>query len=61
MWKVAVDHDKCRGTEDCVDSCPSSVYEMQNGKSTPVHADDCIGCGTCMEVCPEGACTVTEI
>jgi Fe-S-cluster-containing hydrogenase component 2 len=26
-----------------------------------VNADECIGCETCVEVCPHGACTVTEI
>jgi NAD-dependent dihydropyrimidine dehydrogenase PreA subunit len=32
-----------------------------NGKAEPVNADECIGCETCVEVCPNGACTVTEI
>ena len=26
-----------------------------------VNMDDCIGCETCVEVCPEGAITVTEM
>lgn len=61
MWEVIVDTKKCSGAEDCVDNCPTGVYEMQDGKAVPVNADECIGCETCVEVCPEEACTVTEV
>jgi ferredoxin len=50
MWEVVVDKDKCNGDEECVDACPSEVFEME-----------CLGCETCIEVCPEGAITVTEV
>ncbi|MEJ2690889.1 MAG: 4Fe-4S binding protein, partial [Deltaproteobacteria bacterium] len=26
-----------------------------------VNMDECLGCETCVEVCPEGAITVTEV
>ena len=39
----------------------AAVYELINGKAEPVNADEYIGCETCVEVCPNGACTVTEI
>jgi NAD-dependent dihydropyrimidine dehydrogenase PreA subunit len=37
------------------------LYEMVDGKSEPVNMDECLGCETCVEVCPEGAITVTEV
>jgi NAD-dependent dihydropyrimidine dehydrogenase PreA subunit len=66
MWEVVVDKDKCSGDEECVDACPAQVYEMVDGKSEPVNMDECLGCETCVcetcvEVCPEGAITVTEV
>jgi NAD-dependent dihydropyrimidine dehydrogenase PreA subunit len=27
MWEVVVDKDKCNGDEECVDACPSEVFE----------------------------------
>ena len=61
MWEVVVDKDKCNGDEECVDACPSQVFEMVDGKSDPVNMDECLGCETCIETCPEGAITVTEV
>ena len=61
MWEVVVDKDRCTGDEECVDACPSSVFEMVGDKSEPVNMDECLGCETCIEVCPEGAITVTEV
>jgi NAD-dependent dihydropyrimidine dehydrogenase PreA subunit len=63
MWQVEVDVDKnkCSGDEECADACPARVFEMIKGKSEPVNMDECLGCGMCIEVCPEGAITVTEI
>jgi len=52
---IKVDYAKCSGQAECVDACPSSVYELQNGKAVPVNIDDCIECCTCVSVCPEGA------
>ena len=61
MWEVTVDHDKCTGAEQCVENCPTGVYEMVDDKAVPINPDECIGCETCMEVCPTGACLVVEI
>jgi NAD-dependent dihydropyrimidine dehydrogenase PreA subunit len=44
-----------------VNACPAQVFELQDGKSEPVNSDECLGCETCVEVCPEGAITVTEM
>jgi len=44
MYKVEVDVEKCVGCEECVDVCPSDVFEMKDEKSVPVNAEECIGC-----------------
>ncbi|MEW6265913.1 MAG: ferredoxin [Thermodesulfobacteriota bacterium] len=60
MWQVTVDHDKCNGCGECVEVCPTDVFELQNKKSVPVNADECVGCESCVEACEQGAITVTE-
>jgi len=49
------------GCSECVDVCPVEVFELQDEKSVPVNADECLGCESCIEVCEEGAITVEEI
>ena len=61
MYKVEVDGEKCIGCEECVDTCPSDVFEMKDEKSVPVNAEECIGCESCIEVCEQDAITVTEV
>lgn len=60
MVRIVVS-DKCTGCETCVNNCPASVYEIQNGKSVPVRVEDCILCRTCESQCPEGAIQVIEV
>ena len=55
-----VDADKCVGCGECVEVCPTDVYELQNEKSVVVNEEECVGCESCVEVCEEGAITVTE-
>ena len=59
-WKSAevtirIDYDKCVGHGECVDACPSSVYELKDGKAVPVNIGECIQCCTCVQSCPENA------
>jgi NAD-dependent dihydropyrimidine dehydrogenase PreA subunit len=61
MYKVEVDVEKCVGCEECIDVCPSDVFEIQDEKSVPVNAEECIGCESCIEVCESDAITVTEV
>lgn len=58
-YNVTVDEDKCIGCKQCVDTCPTGVYEMNGDKSEPVNADECVGCESCVEVC-EGHCITVE-
>jgi NAD-dependent dihydropyrimidine dehydrogenase PreA subunit len=61
MYLVEVDHDKCTGCEECINVCPSDVFELQNGKSEVVNGDACVFCESCVEACPEAAVTVQEM
>ncbi|MGM0417565.1 MAG: 4Fe-4S binding protein [Thermodesulfobacteriota bacterium] len=56
-----VDQEKCTGCEECVDICPTEVFEIVDGKSSPVNAEECVGCESCVEVCPEDAIVIEEL
>ena len=34
-WNVIVNADKCTGDGECVDVCPTQVYELKDGKADP--------------------------
>ncbi len=59
-YSVTVDTDKCAGCGECVDVCPVEVYELQDGKATPVNEEECLGCESCVEVCEQDAITIEE-
>jgi len=61
MFKPIVDAEKCIGCGECVDVCPTEVYELIDEISVPVNADECLGCESCIEVCEQDAITVEEI
>lgn len=60
MATVTVDAAKCNGCEECVNTCPTQVFQMTNGKSDPYQSDECVNCESCLGVCPTGAITITE-
>ncbi len=51
---IRIDHDKCNGAEECVHTCPASVYELKDdlGKAVAENVEECIECGACEGVCP---------
>ena len=55
-----VDEAKCVGCVECVDVCPTEVFEMENEKSVVSEPDECLGCESCVEVCEEAAIVVEE-
>ncbi|MHC1605618.1 MAG: 4Fe-4S binding protein [Candidatus Methanofastidiosia archaeon] len=57
---VIVDEEKCNGCGECIDSCPSEVFEMVNEKAKPVRIEDCTACMLCETQCEAEAITVEE-
>jgi len=46
-FKATVEKDKCTGCEECLEVCTTHVFEMAEGKSVPVHQEECLGCQSC--------------
>ncbi len=34
-YRITIDVDKCNGDGECVDVCPTEVYELQDAKLLP--------------------------
>lgn len=60
MPKVIIDHEKCTGCGECVDTCPAEVLEMQDDKAVVINEDECLECESCVEVCESEAITLEE-
>ncbi len=54
-FKILVDQDKCEGIGNCIEECPTDVYELQDNKAVPVRIDECVECCLCVDACPTGA------
>lgn len=56
---IQVDNSKCQYCGKCVSACPKGVFEEKTGlfKKTVLIADPdaCIGCFTCVMICPNKA------
>jgi NAD-dependent dihydropyrimidine dehydrogenase PreA subunit len=52
---VEVDLDLCAGSGECVEVCPSQVYNIIDGKVVADDLAECIQCGACQGTCPYGA------
>jgi 2-oxoglutarate ferredoxin oxidoreductase subunit delta len=66
--KVIIDREMCKGCMLCLRACPVKVLETDSElnssgshTSKAVHADKCIACGNCYEVCPDVCIEVYEI
>jgi len=60
-FRVEVDHERCKGCEECAEVCTARVFEIQERKAVPVNGKDCFGCQTCVDVCKEKAIAVEEL
>ena len=49
---VEIDLDLCQGAAECVDVCPSDVYQVVDGKVNAENIALCVECGACEDVCP---------
>ena len=61
MYQIDVDEEKCIGCGECVEVCPSDVYEIQDEKSVVVNEEECVGCESYLDVCEQEAITLNEI
>lgn len=52
---VTIGEQQCTGCGACVNSCPTDVIRMQNGKPRITYLDDCQGCFLCEFDCPVDA------
>ena len=55
-----INPETCNGCRNCVDICPSEVYQMEEDRPNPVHPEDCIECGACVIQCPTESIELEE-
>jgi len=58
--KVIIDHSKCTGCGKCVTDCLHHTIGLANGVAR-VLSDDCLKCGHCLAICPQGAIQMTGL
>lgn len=61
MYIITIDTTKCQGEGDCVDTCPSSLFSLVDGKAQVTgDLNECLGCESCVTTCPGEAITLSE-
>lgn len=52
--QIELDTEKCAGVGQCVDVCPTNVFELdaQQQRAAAKRADACVKCGACIVQCP---------
>ena len=66
--KIDINRELCKGCYLCIRACPLKVIEQDTELNTTgtypakaVHAEKCIACGNCYEVCPDVCIEVYEL
>jgi NAD-dependent dihydropyrimidine dehydrogenase PreA subunit len=61
MFTVYIDLEKCTCCGNCAVICPVDVFKFcPEGKIDPYDSGGCIGCMSCIEICPERCIEVME-
>ena len=55
-----VDQEACTSCGNCVDICPSEVYQWMGKRLEVVDPEECIECGACEEQCPTHAIALVD-
>jgi uncharacterized protein (DUF362 family)/NAD-dependent dihydropyrimidine dehydrogenase PreA subunit len=58
-YKMKVVKLECRSCKKCIDICPSSSIDLEEGKAF-INSRKCILCSCCQEICPHNAITLKK-
>lgn len=61
VYLIRVDGEVCDGCGECMDICPTDVFELVGEDVIPTRPESCLYCLGCLGVCATGAVTITEI
>ncbi len=57
VW-IQIDESKCDGCGECMDICPSAVFDIVDEKCVATNIDECVECCSCVEICQSDAIEV---
>ena len=52
---IQINQQKCVGCGQCMEVCPGTLIEKEQGKAVMRYPRDCWGCASCVKECPVGA------
>lgn len=56
MEEPIINLEECTGCKNCVEDCPTDVFEMESDdKAHVIEPENCIDCHICEDVCPTRA------